>query len=389
MSTEPILSSVPSQDDVGDQPVEVEPVKTVRAPVEGARAELARKLVDVLALPSGQVNDNERAFTGDILSEVFDHIPHALQIEISQRLSTVLAPPPGLLSRLILDEFDIASPLLEAIPELPEALLGEAARKSPAHRQAIVKRKGLTDVVADTLLEAHEWEIDARILKLQSINLSEQRVDQLVERSKHDERLRDLLLRRLELQPRHGFAMFWWIGAKHRKQVLSRFAIDRTVIQNALKPLFEEFFATKDTDFMVKRVLVLTDRRHRPRNKNGEAVSIEVVEKMLTAARANPSPDLCAAAGVLAGVRPDTATKAMFDENGEPFAILCKSIGISRAAFAEVMRKAELTRKPDAVGPHFDEEAQDYLLGIFDMIARDFSRTVLRYWDWQSVPPAA
>jgi len=31
----------------------------------------------------------------------------------------------------------------------------------------------------------------------------------------------------------------------------------------------------------------------------------------------------------------------------------------------------------------------EYLLGIFDTMARDFSRAVLRYWDWEGNPRIA
>ncbi|WOI53959.1 DUF2336 domain-containing protein [Parvularcula sp. LCG005] len=351
--------------------------------VTSQRAELARRLLDILALPAGQVNENERAFTGDMLNELLDFVPDVLKIEVAQRLSSVLTPPIALLRRLILEHIDVAGFLLRELKDIPDCLLVEAARVGPAHRDIIVRRLKITDMVAEALLEAEDVPISQMVLARSEVTLAETRIDRLLQMSIDYPSLREPLLHRLELQPRHGFTMFWWVNAVERRKIFSRFAIDRGIIQNSLKQLFIEVFPDPDPDLVVKRVLTLCDRRHRPRGSNGEAVAMDMVIKMLTAARANPTPERCAATGLLAGVSPDTATRVLYDRGGEPFAILCKSIGISRSAFADVMVKSRLMRKDDAAGPAFDEEKAEHLMASFDMIARDYARTVLRYWDWR------
>ena len=352
-------------------------------PVTGQRAELARCLVDVLCLPAGQMNENERAFAADILNELLNDVDESLKREVSERLAGGLTPPPVLLRRLLLDKIEVATPLIERMKEIPDLLLSETARQSPAHRLAILRRVRITDVVADTILDSREVESIIPILMRPDIVLSGPRIDELVARSMDEKGLRQALMQRLELQPHHGFTMFWWLDAPDRRRVLSRYAIDRNVIQNALKPLYCDVFSDPNADEVVKRILVLCDRRHRPRGKHGEAVSMDVVERMLTAVRANPTPDLCGATGLLAGVSPATASRVLYDEGGEPFSVLCKSIGLSRSAYADILAKVSLIRKPDAAGPVFDDEDQERLLATFDMIARDYSRTILRYWDWR------
>lgn len=354
-----------------------------RRPPGYHREELARRLVDVLALPAGQVNDHERSFAGEILNELLNAVALELKVEVARRLAGVLVPPPSLLRRLLLEPIEVAEPLIEAFRNIPESLLIEAAGVSDAHRLAISRRPLLTDIVADTLLCARELDVVEQLLRRPEIALSEARVTALLRRTITEPQLREPLLQRLELQPHHGFTMFWWVGQTERRRIINRFAIDRTLIQNALKQLFVEVFPDPEPDEIVKRVLTLCDRRHRPRGRNGEAVAIEIVEKMLIAARANPTPDLCAATGLLAGVSPDTATRCLFDAGGEPFAILAKSTGVSRTAFADILGKAALMRRTDSPGPAFDVAGREYLLAIFDMTARDYSRTILRYWDWR------
>ncbi len=366
--------TAPSADEhAGDMPI----------PRESVRADIARGLVDVLALPAGQVNENERAFTGDMLIELFQYLPRTVKVEIAERLAAVLIPPPTLLRSLLREPIIVAGPLIDAFKDIPDSLLIEAIGVSSAHRDAIARRLRISDFVAGALLDSEEQSIVELVLRRKDIAISSQRIDRLVARSVHEDWLRPLVLQRLELEPRHGFQMFWWLQAAERRRVLSRFAIDRGVVQNALKPAFSAVFPDPEPDEVAKRVLTLCDRRHRPRGRNGEPVSIDMVEKMLVAARAQPNPERCAATGLLAGVSPAVATRALMDEGGEPFAILCKSIGISRSAFAEVMDKATMIRKEDGLGPTFDKAQQEELVGVFDMIARDYSRTILRYWDWR------
>ncbi|MEM9421858.1 MAG: DUF2336 domain-containing protein [Pseudomonadota bacterium] len=349
----------------------------------GQRAELARMLVDVLALPAGQMNENERAFVGDILIELLDFIADEHKVDTAKRLASVLAPPPNLLRRLLQEPIKVAGPLIDAFKDIPDAMLITAVQVGPEHREAIARRTRMSDGLAEALLDAEETKTCATVLAREDISLSEVCIDRLVTKTMHDEGLRAPLLHRRELQPRHGFTMFWWLSASLRQQVISRFAIDRTIMQNALKPLYTAVFTDPEPDLVVKRVLTLCDRRHRPRGKNGEAVSPEVVERMLAAVRANPTPDLCGAVGLLAGVSADTATRAILDKGGEPFAIMCKSIGVSRKVFADILSKSLLLRKANATGPRFDVEDHERLVGAFDMVARDYSRAVLRYWDWR------
>lgn len=357
---------------------------TASRPEKGSsRASLARSLVDVLALPVGQVNDNERAFVGDILSELIQYLDDVTVLEITERLSTILVPPPSLLRRLLNERAEIAGLLIDAFKDIPDTLLVEAAHVSPTHRRHIVRRGRISSVVADALLEAEESEIVEAVLRRPEITLSEARMDQLVQRTINDFNLREPLLRRIELQPWQGFMMFWWLEGHERRKVLSRFNIDRTIIQNTLQPLFADVFSNPDSDVIVRQMLNLIDRRHRPRGRNGEVVSVEMVERMLAAAHANPSAELCSATGLLAGISPETATRILHDRGGEAFAVMCKSIGLTRKAFSGLFGKAELLRHRESNSPIFDVDQQEVLLGVFDMIARDYSRTILRYWDWR------
>ncbi|ADM08726.1 hypothetical protein PB2503_03247 [Parvularcula bermudensis HTCC2503] len=347
------------------------------------RTELARRLTDVLALPSGQVNDHERAFTADMLNELLHDVTLAIRVEVAERLAQVLPPPAMLLRRLLLEPIEVAGPLLKAYRSIPEGMLIEAARRSEAHRRAIAQRISISDVVADVIFEEGDVSLVVQLLQREELVIAEYRIDELVSRSMSEPAICGPLMQRLELQPRHGFTMFWWLCSEDRQKILARFSIERTVVQDALKKLFCEVFPDPEPDLVVKRILVLCDRRHRPRGKNGEAVSIDVVEKMLVRARAHPRPELVQATGLLAGVEATTAHRVMMDEGPEPFAVMAKSVGVSRGAFRQILEKAQLAQSTDGSRASITDLSIEESVAVFDSMARDYARTILRYWDWR------
>jgi len=114
---------------------------------------------------------------------------------------------------------------------------------------------------------------------------------------------------------------------------------------------------------------------------NGEPVSMDVVKRTLAAARKYPAEEVIDAVGMIGGVSRALSARILRDPGGEPFAVLCKSLGIPRDDFfAFFDNKGEEDYSP---------ETGEYLLGVFDTMARDFSRAVLRYWDWDGNPRIA
>ena len=352
-------------------------------PMENPRLELVRRLTDLVALPSGQLSPNDREFIADVLIATLEQVPEETRREAAQRLSTLPELPAPLLKILILDDPDIAVPLLNNVASIPEYLLVEACGRSPEHRSAIGFRKDLTSGVFDALAKNTDVPVLKRVLENHSVVLSEETLMRLVQRCQHETDLRDAVLKRPELRHEHGFAVFWWVDSAHRSLILSRFATDRSKLQEALQDMFRETFTTSNPDPVVLSMLKLIDRRHRPRGKNGEMVTMDVVHKTLEVARTQPSEELAHAVGLLAGVSSETASRILHDFSGEPFAILCKSVGLSRNDFYSLFDIAAQTTQPGDLVPEYDAAKSDQIQGVFDSISRDYARTILRYWDWR------
>lgn len=344
---------------------------------------LVRKLIDIVVLPTARISANERSLAADVLLQVVDKVEEPLRIEIATRLARVAEAPPALVRMLLLDEPAVAKQIIRGAESLPEALLIETAREATtAHREMIARRIDLTTSVADVIIAFDEPEISRLLLKREEFTLSPSAIDILVSRSTSDRELQSLLLRRRELEPAHGFMMFWWVDAERRKRILTRFSLDRNIIQDALSDLYPRTFRSGgEPDPFVKDVLIMLERRHRPRGVNGEAVSMDVVKRTLAASLQHPAQEIILAVGMISGVSRELAARILRDPGGEPFAVMCKGLGIPRDEFYAMVSGSSLA----AQAP----ERADDLLAVFDTMARDFSRAVMRYWDWDGNPRIA
>lgn len=371
-SASPIKRPVPPGEAV------LTPLKTVGA---SPRTLMVRKLADIVVLPAARISANERCLAADILVQLLSEVAQELRVEVARRVGRTPECPPALLRMLLLDEPEVAKPILEEAERLPEALLIEAARDASfSHRAMIARRLDLTAAVADACLLYDELDICRLILKRGECELSPNAVNRLVALSSLCADLQAPLLRRAEIDPAHGFTMFWWVGPELRKRIIARFSLDRMLIQDALSDLYARVFRMNEPDALVQEILMLAERRHRPRGLDGESVSMDVVKRTLAAARRQPAHEIFDAIAMIGGVSRELAARIMRDEGGEPFAVLCKSLGLPRNDFFAFYN--------DPADPELMAKGE-YLLGFFDGMARDFARAVMRYWDWDGNPRIA
>lgn len=344
---------------------------------------MVRKLADIVVLPPSRLSANERSLVADIMLQILDKVDEELRIEIARRVARVVESPNALVRAILLDEPHVAAPLIRRIDPIPEALLMECARtRTTAHREMIARRADLTASLADVILEFNEPEVVKLLLRRDEFQFSPTAIDLLVSRSPNEPEMQALLLRRRELEPAHGFMMFWWVDTDNRKRILTRFALDRSIVQDSLEELYPRVFRGEGADPFVAEILIMLDRRHRPRGVNGEPVSMEVVIKTLGAARKYPAQEIIDAVGMIAGVSRELVARILRDPGGEPFAVMCKSLGMPRSEFFALIGRKEAEQPVEPA-------RAEALLGIFDSMARDYARAVLRYWDWDGNPRIA
>ncbi|MGO4410912.1 MULTISPECIES: DUF2336 domain-containing protein [unclassified Brevundimonas] len=344
-----------------------------------ARQTLLRRLADVVCLPASRINAFERAVTGDLLVEMLRLAPIEERRRVALRLAP-LAELPNSVARLLLrDEPSVAAPLIEQCASLSDVdLIGCARDADIEHRLLIAVRRGLSEVVTETLLSFGEDAVIDAVLKNTSARLSQAAVEGVVALSRQSKGLCAPLLRRPELRPSGAYVMFWWCEAEERRTVLQRFAVSREVLQESVEDVFAMAAAEGWADPVARKALQFIERRQRNRAAIDKS-PYSGLEAAVAAAAEGMSRELVGEIGYLSGIKPLTAAKIMGDAGGEALAILCKATGLSRRdllALWRAMRRPELTVDGE-VHPDWERVQITY-----EMLAVDRAQTVLRYWNW-------
>src|ERR1700722_9154256 len=355
------------------------PPEEAERPKHRARLALLKRLADVISLPLSRVNSFERSVTADLLVEILRDADFDERARIARRIAT-LAEIPNCLVRLILrDDLDIAYPILLDSQALTDADLLDCARHATgAHRRLIAQRRGISEVVAEALVELGETLVVEALLRNDQATFSTAAIEMVVAMTQHQSQLVPMLLRRPELRPSHAYVLFWWADSDGRRTILQRFAVSREGMQEAAGDVFPMAAEENWNDGLTRKALQFIERRQRNRAAI-EKSPYDSLESAINAAEEGFSREIAEEIAYLAGIKPMTGAKIMGDEGGEGLSVLCKAPGRPRAALRQLWRALGRPETTDD-GEIFPQ--LQHVISVFDMIAVDRAQTVLRYWNW-------
>jgi uncharacterized protein (DUF2336 family) len=345
-----------------------------------ARHALLKRLADVVSLPGSRVNAFERAVTGDLLVEMLRLAAPRERYRVAARLAPLAELPNSLTRMLLRDEPAIAGLLIEQCASLTDADLVACARDAgPEHRLLMATRRGLSEMVTETLIGFGEHQAIECLLRNVTARLSQTGVEAVVSLSRQTPDLCGPLLRRPELRPSGAYVMFWWCGAEDRRTILQRFAVSREVMQEVVEDVFAMAAEEGWQDPVSRKALQFIERRQRNRAAIEKSPFGSLEHAVTAAANEGLSRDVAAEIAYLAGIKPLTGAKIMGDVGGEPLAILCKATGMSRVDLQNLWRSV---RRPETLADGTVHPDWDRVQITYEMLAVDRAQTVLRYWNW-------
>nr|WP_314436829.1 DUF2336 domain-containing protein [uncultured Brevundimonas sp.] len=345
-----------------------------------ARNALLKRLADVVSLPASRVNAFERAVTGDLLVEMLRLASPDERRRVAARLAPLTEPPNSVARLLLRDEPDIARLLIEQCASLTDADLAACARDAgPEHRLMIAGRRGLSEIVTETLLSFEELATTERLLKNETARLSQAGLEEAVKLSRLLPVLCAPLLKRPEMRPSSAYVMYWWCGPENRRTILQRFAVSREVMQEVVEDVFA--MATQEgwSDPVSRKALQFIERRQRNRAAIEKSPFANLEEAIAVAARDGLTRETASEIAYLSGVKPLTGAKILGDPGGESLAILCKATGLSRADLLNLWRSL---RRPETTPDGQVDPDWERVQITYEMLAVDRAQTVLRYWNW-------
>lgn len=345
-----------------------------------ARRALLKRLADVVSLPASRINAFERAVTGDLLVEMLRLASHDERKRVASRLAPLAELPNSVARILLRDDPDVAALLIEQCASLSDAdLVGCARDAGFEHRLMIATRRGLSEIVTETLFSFGEMEVIEAVLRNTTARLSQLGIETVVGLSRQSPSLCSPLLKRPELRPSGAYVMFWWCAPEDRRTILQRFAVSREVMQEASEDVFPMANQEGWSDPVARKALQFIERRQRNRAAVEKSPFDNLEHAVMVAARDGLTRETASEIAFLAGIKPLTGAKLLGDPGGEPLAILCKATGMSRVDLTNLWRSM---RRPETTADGHIHPDWERVQITYEMLAVDRAQTVLRYWNW-------
>jgi len=349
------------------------------AAVLKARDVLARRLADIVCLPTSRITPQERHMTGDLLIDILREVDSSVREKIARRISALPEAPSAVLRWLACGQPSTAEHVILGSQALTDADLASIARSGgPDHRILIARRREVSSLVTEFLIDREEVAVIEAVLGNPEAKISDASVDTIVRISRDNALITRLLARRKELKPRQGLTLFWWADAEARKKLLMRFAVDRHLLQDSASDVFAMASRTKWSDAITRKTLQFIERRQRNRAAIDKSPYDSLEHAVEVAVAQGMGRSLVEELSYLSGVRPATGVKIFTDMGGEPIAVLCKATGLKRPSLEKLW--AAMRRGGQSSDVH--DPAYERVLDVYESLSNDKAQTVLRYWNW-------
>lgn len=328
-----------------------------------------RSLMDMLIMTDGMIQPQERSFAIDLLQQVIIHASNESKRVLCERLANMEDAPERLVSLFLQHtEIAIAAPLLHRANCVSDSELMVVVEAGDSQRcRLIAGRPQLSGVVASALSKSSDASVLQALARNKSVHLAQEAIDQLTVHACAVGDLVEPLVMRPEMTTAHALYLFWSMGAKHRAYTLGRFLTDIRVLPHAL---------------------VMSGSSGNLALGGGKAGSgesqpalaarpdREKASELLAAMDLGETESVATLISEYAGLAPETASRISEDEGGEAHVVVCKALGASRFAFADICQ-----RQIEAGAPPASVEALQIL---FDTLSFNQARMALTYWDWFS-----
>jgi uncharacterized protein (DUF2336 family) len=349
-------------------------------PKNQARHVLLKRLADVVCLPESRINAFERAVTADLLVEMLRESHLHDRMRVARRVAVLSEVPNSLIRMLITDDADVARPLIDDCESLSDADLYYCAKFGNHHHHLLLAtRKELPSILCEYLVDTESVPVIETLLRNPRARISQPALEAAVAMSQNHPQFIPLIMKRAELRPSSAYVMFWWAETDCRRQILTRFGVNREIMQDVASDVFAIMAAEKWQDPLARKALQFIERRQRNRQAIEKSPYDSLEEAIADAARQGMTRHMAEEISYMSGIKPATGAKIMRDRGGEGLAVLCKATGLSKKALRALWKALRRPlRTPEGImHPHLAE-----VLITYDIMAVDRAQTVLRYWNW-------
>ncbi len=317
----------------------------------------------------------------ELVGGVFMVLVAEAERDIRRRLAEKIAPaawvPPALINVLVLDDIEIAAPIISASPVLRDHdLIRLLVESTLDHQIAIARRGGLTAPVVEAILQQSEPAVLTALAGNDSADITASAMERLVEQARGVAALRSPLARHPRLSSDLARQLYLWVGQSLRASLIERFRLNSADLDAALAQTVHEAHAA------------LASKPAEPAKSDTEREALEtrLVDKLNDAGQLRPSFLLRAlregrltlfvtAMSRLGGFDQDHIRRAIDGDRPELLALACAAIGMDRGVFPTIL---EAVRGLNQGRPGGGAEAGRRATGAFGPFDADIAGVAFR-----------
>jgi uncharacterized protein (DUF2336 family) len=339
------------------------------------RARTLQRITSLFLDGVDQLSEEHVNVFDGVFTRLIEEIESKVRAELARRLAPLANAPIEAMRRLAKDDdIEVAGPVLEQSPRLPEADLVDIARtKSQAHLLAISGRTGIAEPVTDELIRRGDRQVVRSVAGNRRARLSEQGFTTLVNQAEGDGILAEKVGTRPDIPPR----LFRELLLKATEVVQQRLIAaarpeTQAEIQRVLVKVTHEVGAAKSRDYAAAEQLVDSMQQ---RGVLNEAALVGF-------AKSGKYPETIAALSRLCLVSIDVVDRLMGGDRPDPILILCKSAGWEWPTV-----KALITSRPGNSGA--SSLGLDNAFTNFERLSPTTAQRVMRFWQARPMNPGA
>lgn len=342
--------------------------------IEG-REQLTTQIAQLSLEREHMLSDQER----DLIFNILDKLIHEFEVPIRQRLAERLsrnaAAPRALVVALANDEIAVAQPvLLRSTLLTDEELIRIIQHRSRQHQIAIARRRDISEVVSDELVNTQDSDVITALLENTSARISKATLAYLAEQAEHIDSYQEPLVRRNDLTSELATRLYWIVAANLRDEIMQSYDIHPTDLDDALESTIED---------MVAEGLQGNGKGENLEKTASELARSMAAERTINAAlliqtlRQGQIPLFEALFEEWTSIAMPQRAEVLYGPGGEGLAIACLAMGVSKQDFATLFL---LSRSASSGGQKTSPGNLARATRLFDKTKREDAQHVLRSW---------
>lgn len=339
--------------------------------VEG-RKRLVAVVSDIFFADQAILTEYERALITDILHKLIQDLSGPVRDTLIKHLTVSKAVPQAILKALIVDDIEVAAPIMMNNEALLDVELIELVRhRALEHQLSLAMRRSATEVFSEFALEAGA-DVMKGLLTHANSAIAEAAMAYLLDQASALDSFQEPILRRQEMSERLAKKMILWILAALRQHILDHHDADMIALDDGIEAVAQELLSGIGQD----------------KNVNRGAAALQLAELlgsageitprlMIQALRQGEVALFTALTAQLTGLRLTLIRRLLFEPGGEGLVVACRAIGFDKATIASIYLLCRRARPSDWAA---DPRELSRVLSLFDRVQPTAAQAVIARW---------